>query len=118
MYVTTLPAKGRLTPASIAKLITTAPNGSRLHPTRHRRRRPTRPLPRRRQAHGVMDAEVPPTWPHPDGSRPPPSAFVIGDAALISPDDARAEAAALRAKIIEGRAPYASSSDKLSARRP
>ena len=52
-----------------------------------------------------MDAEFRPRGLNPDGSRPPPSAFVIGDAALISPDDARAAAAALRAKIATGAHP-------------
>jgi hypothetical protein len=105
MPSTTLAAKGRLTPASIAKLITTA----RAVPGFIR--------------HAIGDTDQPglflvvgkrtaswtlkfrPRGLNPDGTRPPPSAYVIGDAALVSVDDARAEAAALRAKIAMGAHP-------------
>jgi integrase len=105
MPAATLPAKGRLTPASIAKLITTA----RAAPGFIR--------------HAIGDTDQPglhlvigkrtaswtlkfrPRGLNPDGTRPPPSAYVIGDAALVSVDDARAEAAALRAKIAVGAHP-------------
>jgi integrase len=105
MPVTTLPAKGRLTPASIAKLITTA----RAVPgfIRHAIGDTDQPglflVVGRRTASWALKFR--PRGLNPDGSRPPPSAYVIGDAALISVDGARAEAAALRAKIAMGAHP-------------
>ena len=42
---------------------------------------------------------------NPDGSRPAPSVVVLGDAAELSVDEARAEAGALRARIAKGANP-------------
>ena len=105
MPVTAVPAKGRLTPAQIAKLITAA----RATPgfTRHAIGDADQPglflVVGKRTASWTLKFR--PRGLNPDGSRPPPSAFVIADAALISPDDARAAAAALRAKIASGAHP-------------
>ena len=87
--------KGRLTPASIAKLITTARSAPGF--IRHAVGDTDQPglflIVGRRTASWTLKFR--PRGLNPDGSRPPPSAYVIGDATLVSVDDARAQAAAL-----------------------
>ena len=99
------PAKGHLTPTSIAKTHPDCSICPRLHPARQQNT--DQPglflIVGRRTASWTLKFR--PRGLNPDGSRPPPSAYVIGDAALISVDDARAEAAALRAKIAMGAHP-------------
>ena len=105
MPVTTVPAKGRLTPAQIAKLITAAraTPGFTRHPIQDADQPGLFLVIGKRTASWTLKFR--PRGLNPDGTRPPPSAYVIGDAALLSVDDARAEAAALRAKIATGAHP-------------
>ena len=101
----TLPARGRLTPALIAKFIVEARKtpGFKRHAIADDLQRGLLLVIGRLTASWTLRFR--PRGLNPDGSRPSPNVFVIGDAALISVDEARAEAAALRARISTGAHP-------------
>ena len=105
MPAKTLPAKGRLTPALIARLIVEARKtpGFKRHVIADDQQPGLLLVIGRRTASWTLKFR--PRGLNPDGSRPSPNVFVIGDAALISVDEARAEAAALHARIATGAHP-------------
>ena len=102
---TILPKKARLTPALIAKYIKIA----RAIPGFKRHLIEDADQPRLFLVIGKRTASwtVPyrPRGLNPDGSRPSPTACVIGDAGNVSVNEARAQAAALRANIRNGANP-------------
>jgi hypothetical protein len=100
-----LPAKTRLTPASIAKLIVEARKkpGFKRHVFTDDQQPGLLLVIGRRTASWTLRFR--PRGLNPDGSRPSPNVFVIGDVALVSPHEARAKAAALRAGIATGAHP-------------
>jgi integrase len=100
-----LPAKGRLTPALIARLIVEARKtpGFKRHVIADDQQPGLLLVIGRRTASWTLRFR--PRGLNPDGSRPSPNVFVIGDAVLISVDEARAEAAALHARIATGAHP-------------
>jgi integrase len=102
---TTLPKKARLTPALIAKYIKIAraiPDFKR-HSIKDLDQTGLYLLIGKLKVSWVLTFR--PRGRDLDGSRFKPSFFPIGDPALISPDEARAEAAILRAKIEKGAHP-------------
>jgi integrase len=98
----TLPTKAKLTPARVGKLISTArqaPGFVRLGIADQDQLGLFLVIGKRTAS---WTLKYRPRGLNPDGSRPVPTAIVIGDVSLVSPEDARAKAAELRARIAEG----------------
>jgi integrase len=110
--VTTLPGSAKLTPARIAKLITTArqTSGFVRHAVADEEQAGLFLVIGKRTASWTLKYR--PRGLNPDGSRPPPTAYVIGDVALVTPEEARAEAQTLRAGIAKGGNPVAERAQK------